>query len=114
MLYLALDQSTSATKALLFDGAGHALDREARPHQQHGTRQDRIVGSQSQEKVVNVATGQAAPASDLTRFDLGWSDRQGLFEELSAGPIALQFGQVQADKDVNALGQVAQRGQLGR
>lgn len=34
-LYLALDQSTSATKALLFDAAGRALDREARDHQQH-------------------------------------------------------------------------------
>lgn len=34
-LYLALDQSTSATKALLFDAAGECLDREAREHQQH-------------------------------------------------------------------------------
>lgn len=32
---LALDQSTSATKALLFDEQGRVLDREARPHQQH-------------------------------------------------------------------------------
>jgi glycerol kinase len=31
---LALDQSTSATKALLFDEYGHVLDREALPHQQ--------------------------------------------------------------------------------
>ena len=35
MLFLALDQSTSATKALLFDAAGRALDREARDHAQH-------------------------------------------------------------------------------
>lgn len=35
MLFLALDQSTSATKALLFDADGRALDREARDHQQH-------------------------------------------------------------------------------
>lgn len=35
MLFLALDQSTSATKALLFDDAGRALDREARDHAQH-------------------------------------------------------------------------------
>jgi glycerol kinase len=35
MLFLALDQSTSATKALLFDEAGRALDREARDHRQH-------------------------------------------------------------------------------
>lgn len=35
MLFLALDQSTSATKALLFDDAGRALDRESRDHQQH-------------------------------------------------------------------------------
>jgi len=34
-LYLALDQSTSATKALLFDSAGRALDRESREHRQH-------------------------------------------------------------------------------
>ncbi|RXK53591.1 glycerol kinase GlpK [Oleiharenicola lentus] len=34
-LFLALDQSTSATKALLFDAAGHALDRESRDHVQH-------------------------------------------------------------------------------
>lgn len=34
-LFLALDQSTSATKALLFDADGHALDREAREHRQH-------------------------------------------------------------------------------
>jgi glycerol kinase len=34
-LVLALDQSTSATKALLFDAAGHALDRESRDHAQH-------------------------------------------------------------------------------
>jgi glycerol kinase len=35
MLYLALDQSTSATKALLFDAEGRALDRESRDHAQH-------------------------------------------------------------------------------
>ncbi|HWA27983.1 MAG TPA: glycerol kinase GlpK [Lacunisphaera sp.] len=35
MLFLALDQSTSATKALLFDATGRALDRESRDHQQH-------------------------------------------------------------------------------
>jgi glycerol kinase len=35
MLFLALDQSTSATKALLFDEQGRALDRESREHQQH-------------------------------------------------------------------------------
>jgi len=34
-LFLALDQSTSATKALLFDEQGRALDREARDHVQH-------------------------------------------------------------------------------
>ena len=34
-LFLALDQSTSATKALLFDADGRALDREARDHRQH-------------------------------------------------------------------------------
>jgi glycerol kinase len=35
MTVLALDQSTSATKALLFDDQGRVLDRESRPHQQH-------------------------------------------------------------------------------
>lgn len=35
MLYLALDQSTSATKALLFDADGRVVDREARDHAQH-------------------------------------------------------------------------------
>jgi glycerol kinase len=35
MLFLALDQSTSATKALLFDEAGRVLDRESREHKQH-------------------------------------------------------------------------------
>ena len=35
MLYLALDQSTSATKALLFDAEGRVVDREARDHAQH-------------------------------------------------------------------------------
>jgi glycerol kinase len=34
-LFLALDQSTSATKALLFDEAGNSLDRESRDHAQH-------------------------------------------------------------------------------
>lgn len=34
-LFLALDQSTSATKALLFEADGRALDRESREHQQH-------------------------------------------------------------------------------
>ncbi|MBL9190670.1 MAG: glycerol kinase GlpK [Opitutaceae bacterium] len=34
-LFLALDQSTSATKALLFDAEGRSLDREACDHQQH-------------------------------------------------------------------------------
>lgn len=34
-LFLALDQSTSATKALLFDADGRALDREAHDHRQH-------------------------------------------------------------------------------
>ncbi len=32
---LAIDQSTSATKALLFDAAGHRLDRESREHRQY-------------------------------------------------------------------------------
>ena len=35
---LALDQSTSATKALLFDENGRALDRESRSHRQHYPR----------------------------------------------------------------------------
>lgn len=35
MLFLALDQSTSATKALLFDDAGRRLDRETLAHRQH-------------------------------------------------------------------------------
>lgn len=35
---LALDQSTSATKALLFDAAGAVLDRESLPHRQHYPR----------------------------------------------------------------------------
>lgn len=34
MLFLALDQSTSATKALLFDRDGHMLDKETREHRQ--------------------------------------------------------------------------------
>lgn len=34
-LILALDQSTSATKALLFDADGRLLDRESRDHAQH-------------------------------------------------------------------------------
>ena len=33
-LFLALDQSTSATKALLFDAAGQVLDRESLEHRQ--------------------------------------------------------------------------------
>jgi glycerol kinase len=32
---LAIDQSTSASKALLFDAAGRVVDREALPHRQH-------------------------------------------------------------------------------
>jgi glycerol kinase len=35
MIFLALDQSTSATKAMLFDADGRALDREALEHVQH-------------------------------------------------------------------------------
>lgn len=35
---LALDQSTSATKALLFDETGACLDRESREHRQHYPR----------------------------------------------------------------------------
>jgi glycerol kinase len=35
---LALDQSTSATKALLFDESGQCLDQEAREHRQHYPR----------------------------------------------------------------------------
>lgn len=35
MHFLAIDQSTSATKALLFDRNGVAVDRESREHQQH-------------------------------------------------------------------------------
>jgi glycerol kinase len=34
-LFLALDQSTSATKALLFDADGRSIDRESRDHAQH-------------------------------------------------------------------------------
>lgn len=34
MLFLALDQSTSASKALLFDADGRSLDRESREHRQ--------------------------------------------------------------------------------
>lgn len=33
--FLAIDQSTSATKALLFDQNGRLLDKESREHQQH-------------------------------------------------------------------------------
>ena len=36
--FLALDQSTSATKLLLFDGSGVLVDREAREHRQHYPR----------------------------------------------------------------------------
>src|SRR5262249_48633333 len=36
--FLALDQSTSATKALLFDQTGQLLDKESREHQQHYPR----------------------------------------------------------------------------
>ena len=35
---LALDQSTSATKAVLFDGRGRVLDRAGRDHRQHYPR----------------------------------------------------------------------------
>lgn len=35
---LAIDQSTSATKALLFNEAGVCLDQESRPHRQHYPR----------------------------------------------------------------------------
>ena len=35
---LAIDQSTSATKALLFDAAGTVLDKESVPHTQHYPR----------------------------------------------------------------------------
>lgn len=35
MLFLALDQSTSGTKALLFSGENEVLDRESRDHRQH-------------------------------------------------------------------------------
>ncbi len=35
MRFLALDQSTSATKALLYDAEGRALDRESRAHAPH-------------------------------------------------------------------------------
>jgi glycerol kinase len=34
-LILAIDQSTSATKAILFDATGRVMDQEARDHQQH-------------------------------------------------------------------------------
>jgi glycerol kinase len=34
-LFLALDQSTSATKAVLFNADGLVVDRESREHQQH-------------------------------------------------------------------------------
>jgi glycerol kinase len=33
--FLAIDQSTSAAKTLLFDEAGHLLDKESREHEQH-------------------------------------------------------------------------------
>jgi glycerol kinase len=32
---LAIDQSTSATKAMLFDESGHRLDGESKEHEQH-------------------------------------------------------------------------------
>jgi len=37
-MFLALDQSTSATKALLFDDAGKLVDKESRDHAQHTPR----------------------------------------------------------------------------
>ncbi|MCC5806876.1 MAG: glycerol kinase GlpK [Opitutales bacterium] len=36
--FLVIDQSTSATKALLFDASGRVLDRESRDHRQHYPR----------------------------------------------------------------------------
>lgn len=41
-LLLAIDQSTSATKAVLFDDTGAVVDRESRPHAQHAPEPQRV------------------------------------------------------------------------
>ena len=41
-LLLAIDQSTSATKAVLFDDTGAVVDRESRSHAQHAPEPQRV------------------------------------------------------------------------
>lgn len=72
---LALDQSTSATKALLFDASGACLDRESREHRQHYPRPG-WVEHDAEEIWQNVlATVRALLARHATEADdlLGFS-----------------------------------------
>ncbi len=74
MLTLALDQSTSATKALLFDCEGQVVDRESREHAQHYPRPG-WVEHDAEEIWQNTVTVLAALAE---RHAARWSEVDAL------------------------------------
>lgn len=61
LMILALDQSTSATKAVLFDARGKVLDKASRPHRQIYL-QPGWVEHDAEEIWKNVVAGGSASA----------------------------------------------------
>jgi glycerol kinase len=75
-LILAIDQSTSATKAVLFDDRGLVLDRVSRDHAQHCPAPQRVehdaeeIWANVQAVVATLASRQAATLRDLAAVSL--------------------------------------------
>ncbi len=75
-LILAIDQSTSATKAVLFDERGTVIDREAREHAQHYPGPGRVehdadeIWANLRGVTAGIATRQADRLGDLAGMSL--------------------------------------------
>lgn len=75
-LILAIDQSTSATKAVLFDEQGGVIDRDAREHAQHYPGPGRVehdageIWANLREVTARIASRQTARLGDLAGVSL--------------------------------------------
>lgn len=94
-LILAIDQSTSATKAVLFDDRGEVIDRESREHAQHYPGPGRVehdaneIWANVQAVTAAIAGRQAARLADLAGVSLA-NQRETfvVFDRSSGEPLA--------------------------
>ncbi len=95
MLFLALDQSTSATKALLFDAAGRTLDREARDHKQHYPQPGWVehdaeeIWSNTLAVLKAVVSRQSARLGDISALSItNQRETIAIFDRATGRPLA--------------------------